>query len=168
MRQEILAAQAELYLALGDLDKSEAALQAAYELNPYAFAMPLGRFYANFRTLSLALGVFEKHLATYHDPVAALQTAEIYCLLGKTDEITALRNQYQSDSGSQAMLLCCYFDAMNAYMRNDTAAMKEQLAPLRKNLKTPLALFLFLCADTQDRNPASMLENYTALTASRG
>ena len=150
IKQEIFAARAELYLETGNIDKTEQALKSAYELNSYAFAPALVRFYANFRSLKLALSIFEKHLATYHDPAIALQTAEIYCLLKKKDEITKLRNQYQGDSGNQAMLLCYYFDAMNALINDDMALLKELLVPLRKNLSTPLALFMFFCADIQD------------------
>ena len=168
VKQEILAAESELHLKSGDIDKAEKALQSAWQLNPYAFAPALGRFYANFRSLGKALPVFETHLATYHDPVIALQTAEIYCLLKNSDAITQLRNQYQADSGNQAMLLCYYFDAMNALIKDDLASMKELLVPLRKNLHTPLALFMFFSADIQSRNPAAILESYTELINRRG
>ena len=168
IKQEIFAARAELYLETGNIDKTEQALKSAYELNSYAFAPALGRFYANFRSLKLALSIFEKHLATYHDPAIALQTAEIYCLLKKKDEITKLRNQYQGDSGNQAMLLCYYFDAMNALINDDMALLKELLVPLRKNLSTPLALFMFFCADIQEKNLSAILESYTTLITRRG
>ena len=168
LRQEILAAKAELYLEIGDIDNAEKMLQSASKLNPYAFAPVLGRFYASFRTLKLALTLFEKHLATYHDPVIALQTAEIYCLLKRSPEISKLRLQYQGDSGNQAMLLCYYFDAMNALIRNDMAALKEFLIPLRKNIQTPLALFMFFCADLHGKKTSAILESYTTLTTRRG
>lgn len=168
IKQEILAAKAELYLESGNIERAEKALKSAYELNSYAFAPALGRFYANFRSLKLALSIFEKHLATYHDPAVALQTAEIYCLLKKKDEIAKLRNQYQGDSGNQAMLLCYYFDAMNALINEDMALMKELLVPLRKNINTPLALFMFFCADIQEKNVTAILESYKTLLTRRG
>ena len=62
-KQELLAAAAELNLANADFDNAEKALLEAYDLNPYAFAPVLGRFYANIRTLGQALPYFEKHLA---------------------------------------------------------------------------------------------------------
>lgn len=166
--QEILAAKTEHYLAINDLDNAEKALKEAFWLNPYAFAPPLGRFYANFRNLGLALEVFEKHLTTYHDPAIALQTAEIYCLLKKTAGLTRLRNHYQGDSGRQAMMLCYCFDAMNALISNDMASLKEFLVPLRKNYRSTLALFMFFCADIHEKNLSSIRENYIALTSSRG
>ena len=163
LKQELLAAEAELHLDAEDIDNAEKALKQAYELNAYAFAPALGRFYANFRTLGQALPVFEKHLATYHDPVIALQAAELYCLLGRSSDIEKLRTQYQSDSGSSSMLLCYYFDALNALINNDTPTLKELLVPLRGAISTPLALYLFLCSDIHEKNVATILENYTAL-----
>ena len=168
IKQEILAAKAELYLESGDTDSAEKALKEAYGDNPYAFAPALGRFYANFRTLGAALPVFEKHLATYHDPGIALQMAEIYCLLGKTAEIAELRKQYQGDSGKNAMLLCYYFDALHLFAQGKTASLKEVLIPLRENISTPLALFLFFCVDLQEKECAKILEAYTALVSRRG
>jgi hypothetical protein len=168
VKQEILAAKAELFLAAGDLDNSEKALKEAYHLNTYAFAPALGRFYANYRSLGQALSVFEKHLSTYHDPSIALQTAEIYCLLKKTDKLTELRKHYQSDSGNSAMLLCYYFDALNAFADNNIDGAKELLIPLRKNISTPLALYIFLCTDIRDKHLSAVFENYSALLAVRG
>ena len=166
LKQEILAAKAELYLESGDIDNAEKSLQDAFALNPYAFAPALGRFYANFRTLKQALTVFETHLSVYHDPVIALHTAEIYCLLRRRSEITRLRNQYQADSGNQGMLLCYYFDALNAFAGNDFAALNDLLIPLRKRISTPLALFIFLCADIQEKNLPAIRESYNALLLS--
>ena len=86
-KQEFLASLAELYIDRNlseNIGKAEKALKAAYEINSYAFAPALGRFYANLRSFKQALPFFEKHLATYHDPMIALQTAEIYCLLKKS------------------------------------------------------------------------------------
>ena len=168
IRQEIFAAKAELYLESGNIDNAEKALLEAYKLNEYAFAPALGRFYANYRSLGKALPIFEKHLSTYHDPAVALQTAEICCLLKKTAELTKLRTQYQSDSGKRAMLLCYYFDALNAFLKKDVSTMKELLIPLRKNIKTALAHFMFLCVDISEKNIPAILESYTALISRHG
>ena len=165
--QEILAAKAELHLETGNITNAEKALYAAYKLNPYAFAPALGRFHATFRSLGSAVPVFERHLATYHDPVIALQVAEIYCLLKKTTELQKLRTQYQSDSGSQAMMLCYYFDALIAFSKDDFASLKNLVIPLRKNIKTPLATFMFFCADLQEKNLSAIRETYTDLTSRR-
>jgi hypothetical protein len=71
--------------------------------------------------------VFEKYLAVYHDPMLALQCAEIYCLLKKHDKIKALLKAYQGDSGKNAMLFCYYLDALIAFANQDMAALKELL-----------------------------------------
>ena len=168
VKQELLAARAELFLTAGDIDNAEKALKEAHQLNAYAFAPALGKFYANFRTLGQALSVFEKHLSTYHDPAIALQAAEIYCLLKKTDQLAELRKHYQADSGSSAMLLCYYFDALNAFANGNIDGTKELLVPLRKNISTSLALYMFLCVDIKDKNLLAVIENYTALTARNG
>ncbi|MBR2723136.1 MAG: hypothetical protein IKB77_02290 [Lentisphaeria bacterium] len=167
LQQEILAAQTGLYLQMNDFDKSEKALQKAYELNPFAFAPALGRFYANFRTFGKALEIFEKYLETYHDLSVAMQTAEIYCLLNSTEKIAALRRQYQSDSGNSAMLGCYYFDALAALAKNDMAALKEFVMPLRKNINTPLAAFMFLAADIYSRDYALAVQSYKNLVSMR-
>ena len=163
VKQEILAAKTELYLAIGDLDNAEKALKEAYELNTAAFAPALGRFYANYRSLGQALTVYEKHLSVYHDPVIALQLAEIYCMLKRPEEISKLRAQYQADAGNQAMLLCYYFDALKAYANNDLSSLKEFLTPLRKNINTSLSRYLFFCADVQENNVSAILESYKSL-----
>ena len=168
LKQEILAAKTELFLDAGDIGNAEKALVEAYNLNPYAFAPALGRFYANFSSLGKALPIFEKYLESYHDPAAALQTAEIYCLLHKSAELAKLRSQYQDDSGKRAMLLCYYFDALNAFLKNDAAELKELLIPLRKNIKTSLALYMFICVDIHERNIPEMMENYTLLSSRTG
>ena len=58
--QEILEAKLKFSLAKGDLAGAEKILHKAYELNSFAFAPALGRFYANFRSFKEALNVFEK------------------------------------------------------------------------------------------------------------
>ena len=168
LKQELLAVKADLYLANNDLKNSEKALKEAHELNSYAFAPALGRFYANYRSLKQALNILEDHLATYHDPMIALETAEIYCLLKKTSSIEKLRNQYQLDSGNSAMLLCYYFDALIAFTKDDIAALPELLIPLRKNINTPLALFMFFNVSLYNEDLSSIVETYTALSTKRG
>lgn len=167
LQQEVLAAQAELYLQSGKIDDAEKALLKACEQNEFAFAPALGRFYANFRSFGNALPVFEKYLSTYHDPLVALETAEIYCLLKKTEKIAGFRTQYQDDPGNSAMLCCFYFDALIAFAKNDFAALKELLVPLRKNINTPLAAFIFFSSDLRDGNLAAIRESYTALISHR-
>ncbi|MBR2364714.1 MAG: hypothetical protein IKA79_05895 [Lentisphaeria bacterium] len=167
LKQEILAAKAELFLADGELDNAEKMLQQACELNPFAFAPVLGRFYASFRTLGKAVTVFEKYLAVYHDPQVALQCAEIYCLLNRKDDIARLRTQFQADSGNLAMLYCYYFDALIALAENNMAALKELTVPLRSRIKTALAEFMFFCVALQENNLVSLRENYRALLARR-
>ncbi len=167
LQQEILAAQAELYLEDGKINASENALLNAYKLNEFAFAPALGRFYANFRSFGQALKIFEKYLETYHDLSVAMQTAEIYCLLNLTDKIAALRKLYQSDSGNSAMLGCYYFDALAALAKNDMAALKEFVMPLRKNINTPLAAFMFLAADIQNKDYALAAQSYKNLVSMR-
>jgi tetratricopeptide (TPR) repeat protein len=78
LKQEILAAQAELYLESREIDKAEKVLAEAWKLNEFAFAPALGRFYSRYRTLGKALEVFEKYLSVYHDQSVAIQTAELY------------------------------------------------------------------------------------------
>ena len=167
LQQEILAAKAELYLQSGNADEAEKALLDAYKLNEFAFAPALGRFYANFRTFGQALEVFEKYLTVYHDQAVAIQTAEIYCLLKKTEKIADLRTQYQADSGIGGMLCSYYFDALTALAVDDMASLKELVVPLRKSINTPLAAFMFLCADIYGSDPAAVAESYSALLAHR-
>ena len=167
LQQELFAAQSELYLKSGNLDDSEKALLKAYALNEFAFAPALGRFYANFRTFGQSLEIFEKYLKKYHDQAIAVQTAEIYCLLKKTEKIAELRKDYQSDSGSGGMLCCYYFDALTALANGDMAALKELTVPLRKNINTPVAAFLFFCADVSGDDPAAVLASYQALLSHR-
>ena len=167
LQQELFAAQSELYLKSGNLDDSEKALLKAYALNEFAFAPALGRFYANFRTFGQSLEIFEKYLKKYHDQAIAVQTAEIYCLLKKTEKIAELRKDYQSDSGSGGMLCCYYFDALTALANGDMAALKELTVPLRKNINTPVAAFLFFCADVSGDDPAAVLASYQALHSHR-
>lgn len=167
-KQELLAARAELYLQAEDLGNAEKALKEAYLFNSYAFAPALGRFYANYRSLGEALSVFEKHLSVYHDPAVALRTAEIYCLLKKTEQLAELRSHFQSDSGSSAMLLCYYLDALSAFANGSLDSAKEFLMPLRKNISTPLALYMFLCADIKDKNLTAIIENYSTLSSRYG
>ena len=167
LQQELLAAKAELLLSTQDLKSTESVLKKAYELNEFAFAPSLGRFYANFRNFGSAIPIFEKYLETYHDPAVAIQTAEIYCLLGKTDKIAELRKRYQSDAGNNGMLCCYYFDALAALVKNDMAALKELTPPLRKNINTPLAAYIFLCTDIQNGDVASVAASYIALLEHR-
>ena len=167
LKQEILAAQTELYLDMQDIDRAEKSLVEAYEQNNYAFAPALGRFYAQYRNFGKALDIFEKHLAIYHDQSVAVQTAEIYCLLNKTDKIAKLRTDYQSDSGNRAMLCNYYFDALVALAKKDMAGLKELTAPLRENINTPLSAFMFLCADIQSGNIREIKASYETLLAHR-
>ena len=167
LKQEILAAQTELYLDIQDIDRAEKSLVEAYEQNNYAFAPALGRFYAQYRNFGKALDVFEKHLAIYHDQSVAVQTAEIYCLLNKTDKIAKLRTDYQSDSGNRAMLCNYYFDALIALAKKDMTTLKELTAPLSGNINTPLSAFMFLCADIQSGNIQEIKASYDTLLAHR-
>ena len=167
LKQEILAALVEIYLDLKDIANAGKSLEKAHALNPFAFAPALGRFYANFRSFRQALKIFEDYLKTFHDPAVAMQTAEIYCLLRRTEKISGLRSRYQSDTGNIAMLCCYYFDALTALANNDMAALKELTVPLRKMINTPLAEFMFLCADLQDGDPAAVSRSYNALLARR-
>ena len=167
LKQEILAAQTELYLDMQDIDRAEKSLVEAYEQNNYAFAPVLGRFYAQYRNFGKALDIFEKHLAIYHDQSVAVQTAEIYCLLNKTDKIAKLRTDYQSDSGNRAMLCNYYFDALVALAKKDMTGLKELTAPLRENINTPLSAFMFLCADIQSGNIREIKASYETLLAHR-
>ena len=167
LKQEILAAQTELYLDIQDIDRAEKSLVEAYEQNNYAFAPALGRFYAQYRNFRKALDVFEKHLAVYHDQSVAVQTAEIYCLLNKTDKIAKLRTDYQSDSGNRAMLCNYYFDALIALAKKDMTGLKELTAPLSGNINTPLSAFMFLCADIQSGNIQEIKASYDTLLAHR-
>jgi hypothetical protein len=96
-----------------------------------------------------------------------MQTAEIYCLIGQTDKIAELRNKYQSDSGEIAMLCCYYFDALTALAKDDMTALKELTIPLRKNINTPLAAFMFFCADIQNGDFTELKTSYTRLLAHR-
>ena len=167
LKQEILAAQTELYLDIQDIDRAEKSLVEAYEQNNYAFAPALGRFYAQYRNFGKALDVFEKHLAIYHDQSVAVQVAEIYCLLNKTDKIAKLRTDYQSDSGNRAMLCNYYFDALIALAKKDMTGLKELTAPLRGNINTQLSAFMFLCADIQSGNIQEIKASYDTLLAHR-
>ena len=167
LKQEIFAAQTELYLDIQDIDRAEKSLVEAYEQNNYAFAPALGRFYAQYRNFGKALDVFEKHLAIYHDQSVAVQTAEIYCLLNKTDKIAKLRTDYQSDSGNRAMLCNYYFDALIALAKKDMTGLKELTAPLSGNINTPLSAFMFLCADIQSGNIREIKASYETLLAHR-
>ena len=96
-----------------------------------------------------------------------MQIAEIYCLLKKTDEIEKLRTHYQADSGSRAMFCNYYFDALIALAKDDMAGLKELVAPLRNNINTPLAAFMFFCADIQGDDLAAIQASYTALLGQR-
>lgn len=164
LKQEIYAAKTDLYLAVQNVDKAEESLLEAYKLNQYAFAPALGRFYARYRNFGKALKVLEDHLSIYHDLGAAIQIAEIYCLLGKTDKIAKLRTAYQADSGSRAMICNYYLDALSAFAKKDMVSLKELTIPLRNNLNTPLSAFIFFCADIQSDDPAAIKTSYTSLS----
>ena len=166
-RQEQLAARSELYLKAGEVDKSEKLLEEIYQANPYAFAPVLGRFKINFRSLGEGLQIFETYLATYHDPAAAMQCAEIYCLLNRPEKILQLREEYQGDRGNAAMLCCFYMDALTALAKNDLNGLKAAAEPLRKNINTPLAAFIFLNVDILDGDLAAIRQSYDALLAHR-
>ena len=105
LKQEIVAAEAEIHIAAQDYDRAEKSLLEAYRLNEYAFAPALGTFFAYYRSLNKALPVFEKHLATYHDPLVALQAAELYCLVKRTDEIQKALSERQRQKGDALLLL---------------------------------------------------------------
>ena len=167
LKQEILAAKVDLYLAGRDFDRAGKALEEASALNFYSFAPVLARFYANFQSFGKAVSVFEKYLAEYHDPFIAMQTAEIYCVLKQTDKIARLRTDFQADSGNVAMLCSYYFDALTALAENDMASLKELTAPLRKSINSPLADFMYLCADLQGKDLAAIRADYEALLARR-
>lgn len=163
LKQEIVAAEAEIHIAAQDYDRAEKSLLEAYRLNEYAFAPALGTFFAYYRSLNKALPVFEKHLATYHDPLVALQVAELYCLVKRTDEIQKIRKHYQSDTGKRAMLFCYYLDALVAFVNNDMASLKDLLAPLRESIKTPLSSYMFFCVDIQGDDLSQICASYTEL-----
>lgn len=163
LKQEILALQADLYLKLDQLDEVERCLKEGCKLNPFVFSPVLGRFYANFRSFGKALPVLERYLEIYHDPVVALQTAEIYCLLKQISKIEELRIRYQGDEGKSAMLFCYYFDALIALAKNDMASLREFVSPLRESIHTPLSAFLFLCADLHAKNLSGVIASYSVL-----
>lgn len=167
LHQEILEAKLKFLLAKGDIVRAEKTLLKACELNRFAFAPALGRFYANFRSFAEALKVFEKYLEIYHDPAVAMQTAEIFCLLKQSGKIAELRKQYQSDSGEIAMLCCFYLDALTALAQDDMTALKELTVPLRESINTPLAAFMFFCVDIHDGDLAKIRTSYTKLLAHR-
>ena len=75
LQQELFAAGTSLYLAQQDIERAEKCLLQAYELNQYAFAPVLARFYARYRSLGQAVEIFEKYLSFYHDPAIAIQAA---------------------------------------------------------------------------------------------
>ncbi len=163
LKQEILTAQTELFIAVQDIDRAEKCLVQAYELNQYAFGPALGRFYARYRNLGKAVEVFEKHLSVYHDQAVAIQAAELYCLLNQKDKIAKLRTDYQSDSGNRAMLCSYYFDALIALVDKDMTSLKDLTIPLYQNINSPLAAFMFFCTDIQGGDLSAIQESYNAL-----
>ena len=60
LQQEICVAETDLFVSMQKMDEAEKSLLQAYQLNEYAFAPALGRFYANYYNLGKALKVFEK------------------------------------------------------------------------------------------------------------
>lgn len=167
LAQEIWVAKTDINLSLQNIDAAEESLLQAYKLNEYAFAPALGRFYAGYRNFGKALEVLEKHLSVYHDQSAAMQCAEIYCLLAQADKIAGLRKDYQSDSGSRAMLCDYYFESLISFLKKDFSALKEITVPLRKNINTPLAAFMFFCVDVQQGDVRAVQDSYNALLAHR-
>ena len=167
LQQEILVAKTEIYHSIQKFDEAEKYLLQAYNLNEYAFAPALGRFYASYRNLGKAVAVFEKHLSIYHYQSIAMQCAEIYCLLNQCDKIAALRKAYQSDSGNMAMLCDYYLQALIALAKKDFARLKELTVPLRENIKTPLAAFMFFCVDIHNGDLRNVQESYNTLLAHR-
>lgn len=165
LQQEVSVARTELYFSMQNIDTAEKFLLQAYNENEYAFAPALGRFYANYRSLGKALKIFEKHLSIYHDHTVAMLCAEVYCLLNQKDKIADLQKAYQSDSGHRAMLCDYYLRAMLALLEKDTASLKELTAPLRKNINTPFAAFLFFCTDIQHGDLQTVQDSYNALLA---
>ena len=161
-KQEIFAAQAQIYLAQNNIAKAEAPLRKAWQLNEFAFGPVLGRYYANYRSFALALPVFEKYLQTYHDPETALQYAEICCLLKKTDVFAKLRTQYQDDPGEGGMLFNYYLNILEAFCSGDFKAMTPYLSPVEKTVKTPLATFIYLCT-ALDKDNLPDIQKYAAL-----
>lgn len=168
VQQEVCVAETDLSISMQNIDGAEKSLLRACELNQYAFAPALGRFYSRYRTLGKALEIFEKHLSLYHDQSVAMQAAEIYCLLNQTDKIARLRTDYQADSGARAMLCSYYFDALSAFAGKDMAALKDLTAPLRQNINTPLSSFIFFCTDIHNGDLASIQASYNTLLAHPG
>lgn len=166
-KQELLAGMVSIYLSQNDLDNAEKYLLQAYELNEFAFAPALGRFYANYRSMGKALEIFEKYLSLYHDPAVALQTAEIYCLLNKRDKILTLNQAYQADSGKTALLLNYYFEVLDKFAANDINACRQYLAPLQEAVNTPLATFIYFCAELEEENLIGVFKYYNALLQHR-
>jgi predicted Zn-dependent protease len=166
-RQEQLAIRSDFYLKQGKIKQVEEILLEAYNANAYAFAPILGRFYINFHSLGKGLPIFETYLATYHDPEVAMECAEIYCLLKQPEKILKLREEYQADQGNAAMLCCFYMDALTALMENDFSKLKEAAEPLRKNVTTPLATYIFLCVDIQNGDLAAVRQSYNAMITHR-
>lgn len=163
LKQEILAAKVEFFLALQDLDNTEKTLREAVNINFFAFAPVLGRFYANYRSFGKALQILEKYLKHCHDGEIAIQCAEIYCLTDQTGKIAELRSKYQADEGNYAMLCCYYFDSLIALAKNDMKTLKETTVPLRGNIRSPLANFMFLCVDIHENSISGIIRSYSAL-----
>ena len=167
LQQEILVAQTDFHIAAGEIDRAEKCLLRACELNRYAFAPALGRFYSNYRNFGKALEIFEQHLSVYHDPSVAMQAAEIYCLLKQTAKISELRTRYQSDTGNRAMLCNYYVDALNALAQGNLSDLEDLTLPLRGNIDTPLSAFMFFCADIQTGDIAALQSSYNHLQSHR-
>ncbi len=163
LRQEIAAARAECFYRLGELDNMESALLEAYRINDFAFAPMLGAYYADNRNMGEALKIFEKYLSSYHDPVTAMQTAEIYCLLGETDKISQLRRKYQSDPGESAMICSYYLDTLTEFSAGNIAGTQKFIPHIRHRIRTPLSAFIYLCAGAESKNYADVLTFYQEL-----
>ena len=166
-KQEIAAAQAHICLLVNDVEGAEKYLFQAYKLNEFAFAPPMGRFYANYRSLGKGSAVFEKYLNHYHDPAVVLQYAELCCLLKKRDKLADLKLQYQEDTGENAMLLYYYLEVLEHFSAGNLKALRQYLIPLQKVINTPLASFIYLCAELDSGSTAGVLKYYNALIEHR-
>ena len=166
-KQEIAAAQAHICLLMNDLDGAEKYLLQAYKLNEFAFAPPLGRFYANCRSLGKGAAIFEKYLNLYHDPAVVLQYAELCCLLKKRDKLSDLKLQYQEDSGENAMLLYYYLEVLEHFISGNFKALRQYLTPLQKVVNTPLASFIYFCAELDSKSVSGVLKYYNFLIEHR-
>ena len=163
MRQELAINLAENYLNNGDVDNAEKFLLEAYKINECVFAAPLAKFYANYRSFGSAIAIYEKYLSVYHDIEVALQCAELYCLTQNQAKIVELSKEYQNDSGEAAILSCYYFDVLTGFANNDLKSIKSYVTPLQDVIDTPLATFIYLCVEVEEKNLSGILRHYNAM-----